>query len=424
MGKPGSSASIATSKDADGQSAGERDGQALALDQELLSALGHELRTPLTAIELWACSLRDQTPTPAALTCALDAILESARAQSQLIDDVLVLSRSGGGHLVLDLSAVEVGPLVRSAGELMRPSAALKHIDLQLAIADDLGTSLLDAARLRQVLLRLLANAIQCTRQGGRVTMRARRLGDELEIEVEDTRQDVPPKLLPRAWERSRRSEHGPAQLSFGLSLARHLVELHGGALEAHSRAAGVGVRLCARLPTRRVPAAGPNGQTIPAPRAARSLAGIHVLLIEDDAGLRQAMAWVLEAAGAIVRTCEDADATLALLGLGNPCHEDPLATRPEPPRIDVLLCDLGLPGIGGHELMQQILEIYGRLGRTAPAACAVSASTRADDRARAMSAGFDMYIAKPLTAEQMIEAVEDLAHVSAHSAVTKEQLP
>jgi signal transduction histidine kinase/CheY-like chemotaxis protein len=368
-----------------------------------LATLSHELRTPMSAILLWASALRSRAMSGPDLERAIEAIVQSAESQSQLIDDLLDLSRLTSGKLVLSPSPVDVGDLARTAIEMVRPAAEAKSIILCAEIEDDLGRAVLDGARVKQIVWNLLTNGTKFTPEGGSVRLVARKRGSYLELIVTDTGEGIAPDFLPHVFEMFRQADMGERRqhmgLGVGLALAKQLVTLHGGTIEAESEGRGRGATFRVRLPWVD-PIAGTVGTSRMSARAdAFRLTGVRLLLVEDDANTREAMRWMLERAGAaaVVAVPSTASALAALETVELP---------------HVIVSDLGLPGVSGFELVALIAEHYRARGKKAPPACAVSAHARDVDRLRAIEAGFDMYLTKPVTAEQLVEAVSDLVEV------------
>ncbi|HEY6080810.1 MAG TPA: ATP-binding protein [Polyangiaceae bacterium] len=369
---------------------------------EFLATLSHELRTPLAAILLWAGALRSGAMPPSELGGALDAILESAKSQSRLIEDLLDLTRLISGKFVLTATSTDVAEVVAAAIETVKPIAHAKRITLRQELEANLGRVLLDSARLKQVLLNLLSNAIKFTPKGGAVEVRVRKHNDTLELAVTDNGEGITPELMPQLFERFRQGDMGQTRqhmgLGIGLALSRQLVELQDGTISAHSDGRGRGATFRVRLPWRpltlsdaldalRTPAA------LPLP-----LRAIRVLLIEDDAHSQEAMRRILAHAGAEVLVAASGTEALTLLD-----------GQSEP---DVILSDLGLPLLSGFELITRVASRYGAKGRPPPPSCAVSAYARDSDRKRAIDAGFDLHVTKPITPEQLVELVLDLRDI------------
>jgi PAS domain S-box-containing protein len=369
---------------------------------EFLAVLSHELRTPLAPILLWSRALRAGQVPPEALGRALDAIVQSAESQSRLIEDLLDLSRLKSGKLVLSPRSTPVGEAARGALEFIRPIAQAKTVALTFDSRLEDRCAVLDTARFQQILWNLLSNAVKFTPAGGRVSLCLRQHAGQLEVEVADTGQGIEAGFLPHLFQRFRQANMGESRphngLGIGLALCHQLAELHGGTIEAHSEGPGHGTLVRVRIPWVNA-AAVPDGKKASAPSSGDSpsqlLHGLKVLLIEDDVSTRDAMRWTLERQGAKIR--EAASGAEALSTLDNETPE-------------VIVCDIGLPGMNGYELIGRVLECCQRQGRKAIPACAVSAHARDADRRRAIEAGFELYVAKPVSAEVLVEALEELA--------------
>lgn len=379
---------------------------------EFLAILSHELRTPLTAILLWSAALRAGHVSQEELPRALDAIKLSAEAQSRLIENLLDLSRLQFGKVQLERRSTRVRDILDAVVEMIRPTADGLTFALDVSGADD-PTSL-DPGRMQQVLWNLLTNAVKFTPRGGRIDLRARKDEGQLVLEVEDTGQGIAPDFLPHVFQRFRqadmREERAHGGLGIGLALCRHLVELHGGTIEARSQGVGAGARFIVRVPWIDAPAAAPAA----AERrtgASPLRAGLTVLLVEDDPQTREAMQWNLERAGAKVLAVASAPEALAV-------HEH--AHGDGAPSL--LICDIGLPGMSGYELIRSLTALRRASGQKPVVACAVSAHARKEDRLRAIDAGFDVYVTKPVSPERLIEVVEELADVAA--GITRDDVP
>ena len=379
---------------------------------EFLITLSHELRTPLAPILLWARALRGGTVPPADVPHAIDAIVRSAESQQQLIEDLRDLSRLKSGRVSLDLRPNVVAEVAQAAVDVILPEARGKHVSVTLEVAPDLGSAVFDRGRFQQVLWNLLSNAVKFTPEGGRVELRVRKHRDQIEAVVTDNGQGIEPDFLPHVFERFRQA--GPREqrqpgLGVGLALCRHLVELHRGSVSGHSDGPGRGAAFTVSIPwiwpppeTDRDAGIAAALDDLPA-----ALEGLKVLLVEDDDNMRDIMRFTLEGAGAAVLGVASASEALSLLEAGDRSGSAP----------DVMVCDLGLPGMDGYDLIQRIGEHRRTHGGKAIPACAVSAFARDADRDRAIDAGFDSYLAKPMTAQRLIEAVEELAAVAAECA-------
>lgn len=375
---------------------------------EFLATLGHELRTPLAAILLWSGVLRSGAVPLSDIARAVDAIAQSAASQARLIDDLLDLSRLKAGKLTLDPAPTDVARVVHEAVEMVAPMMTVKQLRLEVAVDAELGVALLDGNRLKQVLSNLLSNAVKFTSAQGWVTLRARKHDGQLEVEVADTGVGIDPALIPRLFERfwqadmAETRKHGG--LGIGLALAQQLVHLHGGTIEGTSAGLGRGATFRIRLPwitAVQAPTSDPEAAATVAPPPP-PLKDVVVLLVEDDAPTRDALAWVLSRAHATVMTAGTAAEAMAALN---------------DKKIDILVSDLGLPDVSGFELIALINDAYLKRGEPAPPACAVSAHARDVDRIRALDAGFDMFLTKPITGKRLLEAVTDLRDVSSSRA-------
>lgn len=375
---------------------------------EFLATLSHELRTPLAAILLWAGALRDGAVPLDELPRAIDAIVQSAHSQSRLIEDLLDLSRLASGRLTLAPRSTDVAAIARAAIEALRPFADAKRLELELVLATGLGHAVLDPDRVGQVLRNLLSNAIKFTGDRGRVSLRLERRDEELEAVVTDTGEGITPEFLPHVFERFRQADmretRRHAGLGIGLTVCRSLVELHGGTIEVESEGLGRGAVFRVRLPWRSGAPASGTGDDDPFGTVA-PLRGVRVLLVEDDVRNREAMRWTLDRAGAKVVPVGSSAEALAVMDARDGDPSDTL--------IDVLVADIGLPGASGYELVG-LLDARSRARGLSPMpACAVSAHARDVDRRRAIDAGFDFHVAKPVTPERLVAAVLDLRAIA-----------
>ena len=387
--------------------------------EEFLATASHELRTPLAAISLWVEALRKGGVRANDFGRALDAIAQSADSQSRLIEDLLDLARWKSGKVTLEPRSTSLESIADRALQSFGPIAGQKsiHLDVELAPA---GNLMLDQGRFQQALWNLLSNAFKFTPAGGRVMLRLSKRGGELEAEVSDTGAGIDPEFLPQLFQRFQQADGnlriGRTGLGIGLALCRYFVELHGGTVTGRSEGLGRGAVFTLRIPWITPPADTQEQKSEPSPAGedATVLKGRRILLVEDDLSTCQVMAWVLERAGATVCAVESGAAALATLGVGD---------RGEPPRPvdapDVVVCDIGLAGMSGYEVIQRLNEYRRGRGLHRLPACAVSAHARDVDRQQAIDAGFDMHLAKPVRAEQLIEMVALLTEMgaSAHDA-------
>jgi PAS domain S-box-containing protein len=379
-----------------------------AKDQFLIT-LSHELRTPLAPILLWARALRDGSVPPHETAHAIDAIVISAESQLQLIEDLRDLSRLESGRMQLEIHGNSVEDVARAAVEVIRPTARAKGVAVELEVTPDLGNALLDRGRFQQVLWNLLSNAVKFTPDGGRVSLRVRRHGEMLDAVVTDTGQGIEADFLPHLFQRFRQG-HTHERLRYGgmgvgLALCRYLVELHGGTIEGHSDGPGRGAVFVVRMPwIAAAPESDERQDVLVTNDPAPALRGLTVLLVEDDENMRDIMTWTLEGAGATVIGAGTGVEALAVLDASDDGNRRP----------DVMICDLGLPRMSGYELVRRVGDHRRARGAPAIPACAVTAFAREEDLERAIDAGFDSYVAKPMTAQRLIEAVEELAVVAA----------
>ena len=383
--------------------------QLSALKDEFLATLSHELRTPLNAILGWAGMLQRGVPDEATLRRGLETIERNARAQGQLIDDLLDMSRIVAGTLRLDVQRVEPGRVVEAALGTVHPAAVAKQIDVRVDLAREIGELHGDPGRLQQVLWNLLSNAVKFTPNGGTVGVVLERDGKEAVIRVSDSGIGIAPEFLPHVFDRFRQQDasitrrHGG--LGLGLSIARQLVELHGGTIVADSAGENAGTVFTLRLPLidkEKEKENGIAGAAHGAPSAIlaglEDLAGLKVLLVDDAADTLEVLEQILAQAGAITMAASSATMALALL---------------ERERPDVIVSDIGMPDIDGLELMRRIRSRAGADG-TIPA-IALSALTRAEDRERALRTGFSDYLAKPVEAAALVTRIAQLASHRTH---------
>jgi signal transduction histidine kinase/DNA-binding response OmpR family regulator len=368
--------------------------EANRLKDQFLATLSHELRTPLQAILSWSKLLREGPATPDLLARGLGVIERNARSQARLMEDLLDVSRIISDKLVLDERELRLAEIVRTALEDARPNAAEKQIEIE---SDEQADSWVmgDANRLRQVMANLLGNSIKFTPPGGRIRVRLAASEGTAELAISDTGKGIAPDFLPHLFERFRQAESTTTRshsgLGIGLAIVRHLVELHGGRVRAESEGEGRGATFVLSLPQlarSERPAAGHRDA-----RSAARLDGLRVLLVDDEADTRECLSLVLRQYGAEVRAASSGAEALA---------------RFEEGEVDVLLSDLAMPGEDGFSLIRRIRALPEGRGRV-PAA-ALSAHVRAEERARAILAGFDLHLPKPIEPAALAAAVLNLA--------------
>ena len=373
---------------------------------EFMTVVSHELRTPLNAVYGWARMLQSgQLRDEAMVARAKDAIVRNADVQVQLIDDLLDLSRITSGKIRLETRRVSIPDVLRDAHDAVRPAADAKGIQLRTAIDAEAGVVIGDPARLQQIVLNLLMNAVKFTPRGGEVHLHANRVDTSVEIIVSDTGRGIVPELLPHLFERFRQADSSSTRahggLGLGLALVKHLVELHGGHVHAASEGEGRGATFTVTLPAASdavVPGALPSAASAAAisrsPTTVIRLDGVRVLVTDDDPeGLALAEA-ILARAGADVRTCRSAGDALGLLRQWRP---------------DVLVSDIEMPGEDGHTLIRKVRALPADEGRTTPA-IALSAYGRSQDRLRSLAAGFNMHVPKPVDPGELTAIIAGLA--------------
>ena len=368
---------------------------------EFFAMLSHELRTPLGAILSWAHLLRSGRLDAAGTGRAVQTIDRNARLQAQLINDLLDVSRITAGKLELDLRVVDPASVVEAALSAVRPEADAAGLVVDAAIDHSLGALRADPDRLQQVMSNLLSNAIKFTPRGGRIEVRLERAGSQATIAVNDTGPGVAADLLPHVFERFRQGE-GPATrrhggLGLGLTIVRHLVELHGGTVEVESPGELGGATFIIRLPLlpAEVAAGGPEIQRlVPLPGGPPRADGLHVLLVDDDANTLDSLRALFEHYGARVTAVPSAAEALRAL---------------ESLRPDVLVSDIAMPDEDGYQLIARVRELDRERGGAIPAV-ALTAFAADDDRVRALVAGYDVHLSKPVDPEEVVAFVTQLA--------------
>jgi signal transduction histidine kinase/ActR/RegA family two-component response regulator len=379
--------------------------EANRMKDEFLATLSHELRTPLNAIVGWAHVLRGGPLDKAVVARAVDTIDRNARTQTQLISDILDVSRIVTGKLRLSVGPVEMAPVVEAAVEAARPAAAVKEIRLETAIDPAAGAVSGDNDRLHQVVGNLLGNAIKFTPKGGRVKVGLSRRPGEVEIVVEDSGVGIAPEYLPRLFERFRNPDASTTRphggIGLGLAIVRHLVELHGGQVRAESGGRGQGATFRVQLPLLGMSGSVAGGAGVADARpvlgragALPSLDGVRVLVVDDEKDARDVIIAILEQRGA--RTFEAASVEEALIVL-------------EREKPDVLVSDIGLPEEDGYSLLRRIRALPRERGGGIPAA-ALTAYARTEDRMQALLAGFQIHVPKPVQPAELIAVVASLA--------------
>ena len=376
------------------------------MKDEFLATLSHELRTPLNAILGWAQVLRSEPPGPADLEQGLATIERNARAQTQIIEDLLDMSRIISGKVRLDIMRFDLLAVLEQAIETVRPAAAARGIRLQPVLDRSMGPMSGDPNRLQQVFWNLLSNAIKFTPRHGRVQIVLERIDSHLEISVIDSGEGIAPEFLPHVFDRFRQQDASTTRrhggLGLGLAIVKQLVELHGGSVTAHSDGPGTGATFRVMLPLMVFqPESGekrrhPQAQFAPltAPAASIRLDGVTVLVVDDEPDARGVVKRLLQDRKARVLTAGRAAEALAILQ----------AERP-----DVLVSDIGMPDEDGYALIRRVRALDPQCGGLTPAV-ALTAYARSEDRMKAILAGFQMHVSKPVEAAELLTMVASLA--------------
>ncbi|HVH44063.1 MAG TPA: ATP-binding protein [Labilithrix sp.] len=376
---------------------------------EFLAIVSHELRTPLTAILGWSRLLRGGTLTPEKRERGLASVERNALNQSQLIEDLLDVSRIVSGKLRLDVQPVDFVSIVEAAVESAHPAMVAKQIRLRSVLGPGKSDLMGDPTRLQQIVWNLLSNATKFTPRGGSIDITMRRVDSQIELSVSDTGQGIDAAFLPRIFERFKQADASTTRahggLGLGLSISKNLVEMHGGTIEASSAGEGRGAMFVVRFPVS--PLREPlyedaheedtsmTGRRQPKD-VPRELDGLHVLVVDDEADSRELVAILLADFGC--RVVQAASMNEALKSM-----------EPTPP--DVILSDIGMPGGDGYSLISAIRSMPAARGGNTPAA-SLTAYAGSEDRRRALLAGFNVHVAKPVDPQELVSVVASLARL------------
>ena len=367
---------------------------------EFIALVSHELRSPLNAILGWTTALRRAPRDEQLLDRGLEIIERSARMQSQLIEDLMDTARAVSGKLKLEVRPMNLAEAIEKAVEVVRPAAEAKAISLDTRLDRNVGQITGDPDRLQQVAWNLLSNAIKFTNEGGRVEVRLERQDPYVQISVRDTGQGIKSEFLPYVFDRYQQAGTSggrrAAGLGLGLTLVRQLVEMHGGSVAAESRGEGKGATFTIKLPVRAVYTAETEGAP-PASGQKKPLAGVWSIVVEDEADARALITSVLELSGARVTAFGSAGEALHLL-------RDETGPRP-----DILISDIAMPGEDGISLIRKLREWERTRGYDALPAVALTAFGRAQDRIRALEAGFQTHVTKPADPAELVVIVWSL---------------
>lgn len=365
------------------------------IKDEFLAIVSHELRTPLNPILGWSKLLRSRKLSPTKVDKALETIERNASLQAQLIDDLLDVSRILRGKLNLTVCRVDLARVIKAAIETMRLAAAAKSIEIETHLESRVGFVSGDPNRLQQVVWNLLSNAVKFTPSGGRITMRLEKIDSQAQLQVSDTGQGINPEFFPYIFDYFRQENSTTTRsvggLGLGLAIVRHLIELHGGRIAAESEGIGQGATFTVRLP---LISDSPTKTQNSAPEdESLDLTDVTVLAVEDEVDTLDLLTIILEAYGARVEGFTSANEALAVLSQGQP---------------DVLISDIGMPGIDGYEFIRQVRKLPRDRGGQIPA-IALTAYAGETDHEKALAAGFDLHISKPVEPDQIVEAIANL---------------
>ncbi len=379
------------------------------MKDEFLATLSHELRTPLNAILGWTQVLRGDPANTEDMEAGLATIERNSRAQTQIIEDLLDMSKIISGKVRLDVQPLQLDQVVAASVETMRPAAVAKGIRLQVLIDPEARMISGDPNRLQQVFWNLLSNAIKFTPKEGKVQVVLQRVHSHLEVSIADTGEGIAPEFLPYVFDRFRQQDatttrrHGG--LGLGLAIVKQLVELHGGSIHVDSTGPGQGTTFKVMLPLSvMLPAPAPDdserrhpqsgGVTLPIPADRLNLVGIKVLVVDDEADARALVQRLLKDRGAMVEVAASTAQALELM---------------QSQRFDVLVSDIGMPEADGFELIRRVRALPAEQGGNT-SAMALTAYARSEDRLKVILAGFQMHMAKPVEAAELLALVASLA--------------
>jgi len=370
---------------------------------EFLANLSHELRTPLNAILGWAQLLKPGKSSDAEMVEGLEIIRRNALVQGQLIEDLLDMSRIVSGKLRLNVQRVEMPAVIARAVESVQLAAHSKGVRVEVVVDPIAGPVTGDPNRMQQVVWNLLTNAIKFTPKGGKVQIVLERASSHVELSISDTGKGISARFLPHVFERFSQSDptrtRSHSGLGLGLAIVKNLVELHGGSVIAKSAGGGKGSTFVVLLPISVVRSAdGADGHPVSTSEAEFSsspdLKGIRVMIVDDNADAMNLVKHLLEQCGVSVSACASAEECLARLPVWHP---------------DVLVSDIGMPGMDGYAMLRELRTSPREKGGETPA-IALTAFARSEDRRRAMLAGFDMHVSKPVEAGELVAVVARMA--------------
>jgi len=381
--------------------------EASRIKDDFLASLSHELRTPLNAILGYARMLQTGMIPPDRQKKAIDTIERNATSLTQIVEDVLDISRIVSGKIRLNVQPVDFPEIVRRAIDAIAPAAEAKGVRIETLLDPRASPISGDPERLQQVLWNLLSNAVKFTNRDGKVQVRLERINSHVEVAVSDTGIGIAPEFLPHVFERFRQADAGITRerggLGLGLSIARQLTEMHGGTIEVSSGGTGQGATFRLKIPLMIVhpareeyPRANPKSaaSTSTGDTALGDLRNVHVLAVDDERDALTLLTEVLQTAGARVTTAQSVEEALSRLD-------------GDPP--DVVVADLGMPILDGFQLITRLRRHRDPRVREIPAA-ALTAYARSDDRVRALRAGFQIHLAKPIDPAELVTTIAALA--------------
>lgn len=375
--------------------------RASRVKDDFVAMVSHELRTPLNAIVGWTQLMVKPGAGPDVVARGLHVIARNTRLQTQLISDLLDISRIVSGKLRLDMAQVDLASVVNDAIDTVQRDADEKRIAVKREVDKAAGVIAGDAARIQQIVWNLLSNAIKFTAEGGQITVRLRNSGSDAEISVADTGVGIRPEILPQIFDRFHQADQSITRrvggLGLGLSIVKRLVELHGGSITAASGGIGQGVTFTVLLPSNAGAGVGnvPSGAAFKDPlQPGDSLKGIRILVVEDEADTSELLNHLLTGYGADVLIARSASQALAQMS----AH-----------KVDIILGDIGLPEVDGYDLMQRIRKLPPNSGGVTPA-IALTAYARTEDRTRAFRAGYQAHLTKPIEPPELMATISSFA--------------
>jgi PAS domain S-box-containing protein len=376
------------------------------IKDEFLAVLSHELRSPLNPILGWVKLLQTRQFDPAATKRALETIERNAKLQTQLIDDLLDVSRILQGKMVLNVCPVDLESVIDAALETVRLSAEAKGIAIHKVISSDVSTILGDSGRLQQVVWNLLSNAIKFTPNGGHIEIRLIQNGTSVQIQVQDTGKGISPEFLPHVFEYFRQEDGSTTRkfggLGLGLAIVRYLIEQHGGTVQVESPGENLGATFTVHLPLlkdedKKTKDASEFDTSLVPHHSSLPLADFKLLVVDDEADMRELILTILEQAGAEVKVVASAATALETLASFE---------------THMLISDIGMPDMDGYELMRQIRRLPSEQNRRIPA-IALTAYAGEVDQQHALAAGFQKHLAKPVEPAELVATIVDIIHAT-----------